>query len=61
MSTLQNRIFTYLALGLLMPFTASAQSGDKKEKNKDLLDSVNWRKWAPHPAPFLTPEETAKG
>ena len=61
MSTLQNRIFIYLALGLLMPFTASAQSGDKKEKNKDLLDSVNWRKWAPHPAPFLTPEETAKG
>lgn len=61
MSTLQNRIFTYLALGLLMPFTASAQSGDKKEKNKGLLDSVNWRKWAPHPAPFLTPEETAKG
>ena len=61
MSTLQNRIFTYLALGLLMPFTASAQSGDKKEKNKSLLDSVNWRKWAPHPAPLLTPEETAKG
>ena len=61
MSTLRNRIFTYVALGLMMPSVAWAQSGDKKEKNKELLDSVNWRKWAPHPAPFLTPEETAKG
>ena len=54
-----------LAAGCLLPTFLSepvlAQSGDKKEKNKDLLESTNWRKWAPDPAPFLSPEETAKG
>jgi mono/diheme cytochrome c family protein/glucose/arabinose dehydrogenase len=43
-----------------MPATSLAQNGDKKEKNKGLLISTNWRKWAPDPAPFLEPEETAK-
>ena len=54
-----------LAAGCLLPTFLSepvlAQSGDKKEKNKDLLESTNWRKWAPDPAPFLSPKETAKG
>lgn len=62
MKYLRNHIIlTLAAAGLLSPCTALAQSGDKKEKNKDLLESTNWRKWAPDPAPFLSPEETAKG
>ncbi|MGC6467545.1 MAG: DUF7133 domain-containing protein [Akkermansiaceae bacterium] len=49
-----------LPVVLLTPTVALAQNGDKKEKNKHLLTSTNWRKWAPDPAPFLKPEETAE-
>ena len=54
-------ISTVILTSLLLPTLSLAQNGDKKEKNKDLLSSTNWRKWAPNPAPFLTPDETAKG
>jgi mono/diheme cytochrome c family protein/glucose/arabinose dehydrogenase len=47
-----------LGTSLLLPSSGWAQSGDKKEKNKDLLDSTNWRKWAPDPVPYLNAEET---
>jgi mono/diheme cytochrome c family protein/glucose/arabinose dehydrogenase len=53
-------LFLSFLVPLLMPATSLAQNGDKKEKNKGLLISTNWRKWAPDPAPFLEPEETAK-
>lgn len=48
----------YTAALLAFPLMVVAQNGDKKEKNKDLLDSTNWRKWAPDPVPFLEAEET---
>ena len=53
-------LFLSFLIPLLTPATSLAQNGDKKEKNKGLLISTNWRKWAPDPAPFLEPEETAK-
>ena len=53
-------LFLSFLVPLLTPATSLAQNGDKKEKNKGLLISTNWRKWAPDPAPFLEPEETAK-
>jgi mono/diheme cytochrome c family protein/glucose/arabinose dehydrogenase len=58
------KTFKYLILGLaavaMLPTQSPAQNGDKKEKDKELLKSTNWRQWAPHPVPFLEPEETAK-
>lgn len=45
---------------LLLPSQGWTQSGDSKEKNKNLLESTNWRKWAPDPVPFLTGEESLK-
>lgn len=48
-----------LVATLLLPASGLAQNGDRGEKEKDLLKSTNWRKWAPDPAPFLEPEETA--
>lgn len=54
-------LISFLALvSGLIPALAPAQNGDKKEKQKNLLSSTNWRKWAPDPVPFLEPEETAK-
>ena len=35
-----------------------AQQGDQKEKQKDLLSSLNWKKWSPDPVPLFTPEES---
>ena len=49
-----------LSSAFLVPTSALAQNGDKKEKNKNQLASTNWRKWAPDPVPFLEPEETLK-
>ena len=34
-----------------------AQQGDKKEKDKDIIKSENWRKWGDDPVPVLTPQE----
>lgn len=56
---ISNAVFLILATAVLLPSQTVAQNGDKKEKDKELLNSTNWRKWAPDPAPFLTPEETA--
>ena len=53
-------ISALVAFAFVLPSDVDAQNGDKKEKDKDLLDSTNWRKWAPDPVPFLEPEETAK-
>ena len=53
-------ISALVAFAFVLPSDVDAQNGDKKEKDKDLLDSTNWRKWAPGPVPFLEPEETAK-
>jgi mono/diheme cytochrome c family protein len=42
-------------------FFASAslgQQGDSKEKAKDLLASLNWKKWSPGVVPVFTPEES---
>jgi mono/diheme cytochrome c family protein/glucose/arabinose dehydrogenase len=53
-------ISALVAFAFVLPSDVDAQNGDKREKDKDLLDSTNWRKWAPDPVPFLEPEETAK-
>ncbi|OUU26840.1 MAG: hypothetical protein CBC04_04425, partial [Verrucomicrobia bacterium TMED44] len=34
------------------------QQGDTKEKQKDLLSSLNWKKWSPDPVPLFTPQES---
>ena len=34
------------------------QQGDEKEKQKDLLSSLNWKKWSPEVVPLYTPEES---
>ena len=35
-----------------------AQQGDQKEKQKDLLSSLNWKRWSPEVVPLYTPEES---
>ncbi len=59
MKIFYNLIFAIVAAAFL-PSISIAQNGDKKEEDKELLNSTNWRKWAPDPVPFLEPEETAK-
>lgn len=53
-------LFTYALLGLLTTTASFAQNGDKKEKNRHLLESENWKQWAPDPVPVLSPEESMK-
>jgi mono/diheme cytochrome c family protein/glucose/arabinose dehydrogenase len=60
MKMFKNVIPALAAVCVLFPAESPAQNGDKKEKDKELLSSTNWRKWAPDPVPFLEPEETAK-
>ncbi len=47
-----------LASSFLLPSPSQAQNGDSKEKRKDLLQSTNWRKWAPDPVPYLDGKDT---
>ena len=35
-----------------------SQQGDQKEKQKDLLSSLTWRKWSPDVVPLYTPEDS---
>ena len=35
-----------------------AQQGDLKEKQQDLLSSLNWKRWSPEVVPLYTPEES---
>lgn len=49
-----------IALITALSATLSAQNGDKKEKNPNLLSSENWKQWAPDPVPVLSPEESLK-
>jgi len=51
------RIFKSLTL-FLGCISLWAQEGDKKEKNPDLLGSLNWKKWAPGVVPVFSPEES---
>lgn len=60
MKTFFPAILSLVVAALSIPEAGLAQSGDKREKDKDLLNSTNWRKWAPDPVPFLEPEETAE-
>ncbi|MGB2091039.1 MAG: DUF7133 domain-containing protein [Akkermansiaceae bacterium] len=61
MNTCLHKASTIILTSLLLAAASPGQSGDKKEKNKDLLDSTNWREWAPDPAPLLSPEQTLEG
>ena len=61
MKKLPHLLAFLVGIAVICPGLATAQNGDKKEKNKDLLDSTNWRKWAPDPAPYMEAEETLKG
>ena len=45
-------LFAYLQI------TVFGQQGDSKEKQKDLLSSLNWKKWSPNPVPLFTPKES---
>ena len=54
--TSQTPITVLVSVCALLPGLAFAQSGEKK---KNPMDTTNWREWAPDPAPFLEPEETA--
>ena len=47
--------FTFL---LVIRCYLNAQEGDRKEKNPQLLDSLNWRKWTPGIVPLHSPEES---
>jgi mono/diheme cytochrome c family protein len=38
--------------------TSFGQQGDSKEKAKDLLASLNWKKWSPDVVPVFTPKES---
>ena len=35
-----------------------AQQGDLKEKQQDLLSSLNWKRWSPEVVPLYTPGES---
>lgn len=48
--------FPAILTGVLL---VSSARGDEKSGG-DPMDSTNWRKWAPDPAPFLEPAESAK-
>ena len=48
------------AVALASVLLPSLSHADSKDKKKDPMDTTNWRRWAPDPAPFLSPEETAK-
>ncbi len=51
--------FLFLAALLILSSESGfSQNGDTKEKEKDLLKSTNWKKWAPDPVPFLDGKET---
>ena len=43
---------------LASKFVVLGQQGDEKEKQKDLLSSLNWKKWSPEVVPLYTPEES---
>ena len=59
MSYMTNKGFLLLALLVLLGMHAlMGQQGDEKEKQKNLLSSLNWRKWSSDVVPLYTPQES---
>ena len=52
------RYFLMLMLVFSWKQPMLSQQGDQKEKQKDLLSSLNWRKWSPDVVPLYTPEDS---
>ena len=52
------RYFLMLMLVFSWKQPMLSQQGDQKEKQKDLLSSLNWRKWSPGVVPLYTPEDS---
>ena len=59
MSYMTNKGSLLLALLVLLGMHAlMGQQGDEKEKQKNLLSSLNWRKWSSDVVPLYTPKES---
>ena len=54
---MNSHLITFVCLLLFTSFS-HAQQGDGKEKAKDLLASLNWKKWSPDPVPVFSAEES---
>ncbi len=53
-----NLIFKSSCLLLFVTNFLFGQQGDEKEKQKDLLSSLNWKQWSPDVVPLYSPEES---
>lgn len=51
-------LFFFPLLLITVHSSVFGQQGDNKEKQKDLLSSLNWKKWSPDPVPLFTPQES---
>ena len=55
---MHNNNFIFLFILLLVPnFILLAQQGDKANE-KDIISSLNWKKWSPETVPVFTPAES---
>lgn len=54
------KLFLPFVCTLLSSGIVSAQNGDGKEANSDIIKSENWKKWGTDPIPVLSAEESLK-